>query len=235
MSVWLGGLAVLVVGTMWRQPDAGTVLGRFSSLALASVAALVTTGLFQAWRQVGSLSALGPTTYGRELLVKTALVVIVIGVAGGSRRLLRRRHALPGLRRTVGVEALIVLAVLGVTSSLVATEPAQSAYHPAIAADLNLAGDTVQVSAVPAGDRRAQLHVYVFGPYGQPTEPKAVTSTVTLPSKSVGPLPVALTVAGPGHRQALVSVPMVGDWRLAVTVRTSDFDEQTGYVTLPLR
>lgn len=235
MSTWLGGLAVVVAARVWREPDARAVLLRFSSVALASVSSLVLTGLFQAWRQVGSLSALGPTTYGRELLVKTLLVIMVIGVAAGSRSLLRRPDATADLRRSVGVEAVIVLAVLGVTSGLVATEPARSAYHPTVAADLHLSGDTVQVPAVPAGDRRAELHVYVFGPDGQPSEPQEVTGAVSLPSQSVGPLPVALTVAGPGHRQALVSVPVVGSWRLAVTVRTSDFDEQTGYVTLPLR
>jgi copper transport protein len=202
---------------------------------LASVGVLVATGLFQAWRQVGTLSALGPTTYGRELVVKTCLVLVVVGVATGSRRLLRRREGLSRLRRTVGVEAVLVLAVLGVTSGLVATEPARSAYRPTVAENLTLAGDTVQVSAVPAGDRQAELHVYVFGADGQPTEPKEVRASVTLPAKSVGPLPVALGVAGPGHRQALLSVPMVGTWRLAVTVRTSDFDEDTGFVQLPVR
>ena len=234
MSVWLGGLTLLVTSTVWREPDARHVLLRFASAALASVAALVATGLFQTWRQVGTISALGSTTYGRELVVKTGLVVLVIAVAAGTRQLLRRRGALASLRKSVALESVVVLAVLGVTSALVATEPAKSAYHPTIAANLNLAGDTVQVSAVPAGDRRSELHLYVFGSDGQPTEPKELRATVSLPSKSVGPLPVTLTVAGPGHRQGLVGVPMVGTWQLAVTVRTTDFDENTGYVDLPV-
>jgi copper transport protein len=235
MSVWVGGLAMLVAGTVWRQPDVRHVVGRFSTMALVSVAALVATGLFQAWRQVRTLSALGPTTYGRELLVKTALVVAVIAVAAASRRILKRRDPRRSLRRSVAVEAVIVLAVLAVTSSLVATEPAQSAYRPKVTADLRLAGDAVRISAVPAGDRQARLQVSVLGRDGKPSEPKEVGATVSLPSQSVGPLPVALTAAGPGRRQGLVSVPVVGTWRLAVTVRTSDFDEQTGYVELPLR
>jgi copper transport protein len=235
MSAWLGGLVLLLAGAVWREPDAHRVLLRFSTLALTSVAALVLTGLFQSWRQVGSLAALGPTTYGRELLVKTGLVLVVLAAAAVSRRVLRRRDGLRTLRRSVAVEAVVVLAVLGVTSGLVATEPARSAYHPTVARNLRIAGDAVQVSAVPAGDRRAVLHVYVFGRDGRPAEPEEVRATVTLPSRSLGPLPVALGVAGPGHRQATVSVPVAGTWRLAVTVRTSELDEDTGYVRLPLR
>lgn len=233
-SAWLGGLVVLLVGAVWREPDARRVVLRFSTLALASVTAVVLTGLFQSWRQVGSFSALGPTTYGRELLVKTGLVVVVLGAAAASRRLLRR-GALHTLRRFVLVEAVLVLAVLGVTSSLVATEPARSAYRPTVAADLDIAGEAVRVSAVPAGDRRAVVQVYVVGADGRPAEPEEVRATVTLPSRSVGPLPVDLGAVGPGHRRATVSVPMAGTWRLAVTVRTSELDEDTGYVSLPLR
>jgi copper transport protein len=132
MSVWLGGLVVLFAGAVWREPEARRVTLRFSSVALASVTALVVTGLFQAWRQVGSLAALWPTTYGRELTVKICLVVMAIGVAAASRQLLRRRDGLPLLRRWVAAEVVIVLAVLGVTSALVASEPARSAYRPTV-------------------------------------------------------------------------------------------------------
>jgi hypothetical protein len=38
------------------------------------------------------------------------------------------------LRASVGIEAVVVLAVLAVTSMLVATEPAKTAYHPTVAA-----------------------------------------------------------------------------------------------------
>ncbi|GAB7007839.1 hypothetical protein JCM18899A_53160 [Nocardioides sp. AN3] len=129
MCLWLGGLVMLVGGAVWRTPGARTVLLRFSAVAMGSAIALVVTGLFQTWRQVRSVSALGPTTYGRELLVKVALVVLVLAVATGTRRLLGREGPLASLRRSVAVEAVLVLAILAVTSGLVATEPARSAYH----------------------------------------------------------------------------------------------------------
>ncbi|GAA1976437.1 copper resistance protein CopC [Nocardioides panacihumi] len=230
MSVWLGGLVVLVAGSVWRQPDARRVVLRFSSVALASVTTLVVTGLFQTWRQVGTLAALWPTTYGRELTVKVCLVLMVIGVAAAGRQLLRRRDGLALLRRSVVAETVIVLAVLGVTSALVASEPARTAYRATVVATLSLAGDAVRVSAVPAGDRRSRLQVDVVGADGRPVAAADVRATLTLRAESIGPLPVALQIAGPGHRRALVSVPTVGTWRLAVTV-----DGETGYVSLPIR
>ncbi|MFT4286156.1 copper resistance protein CopC [Nocardioides sp.] len=240
MCVWLGGLVLLVAGTVWRLPEARAVLGRFSTAALGAVAVLVLTGAFQVWRQVGSIDALTATTYGREVAVKTGLVIMAVGVAAGSRSLLRRSAASSGsglvsLRQSVGIEVVLVGAVLGVTAALVATEPAKSAYRPTVAENLTLAGDAVQVSAVPAGDRQSDLHVYVFDSSGQPSDPAEITAAMVMPSQGIGPLPVDLDVAGPGHRQALLSVPVAGEWRLSVTVRTSDFDEQTGYVDLPVR
>ena len=132
-------------------------------------------------------------------------------------------------------ETVGLCVVLGITSALVATEPAKTAYHPSASGELSLVGDTVQVSAIPDGDRRMDLHLYVFDKSGQPSDPKEITAAVSLPSKELGPLPVTLAVAGPGHRQGVVAVPVAGQWRLAVTVRTTAIDEATGYVTLPVR
>ncbi len=104
-----------------------------------------------------------------------------------------------------------------------------------MSAQVTVVGDTVQVSAVPTGDRTLELHLYVFGKNGQPSDPKEISASISLPAKEIDALPVTLQNAGPGHRQAIVAAPMTGDWRLAITVRTSAIDEATGYVTLPIR
>ena len=89
MAVWLGGLVALLVA-LFRAP-ADTVVpaaavARFSQLAFAAVVVLVTTGLYQSWRQVGSLVALSTTEYGRLLLFKSIAVVLVLTVAAFSRQ-----------------------------------------------------------------------------------------------------------------------------------------------------
>ncbi|WP_425314628.1 copper resistance CopC/CopD family protein [Streptomyces bicolor] len=89
VAAWLGGLAALLVA-LYRAP-ADTPVGasavrRFSRVAFGSVLALVATGIYQSWRQLGSWSAFTGTRYGQLLLVKIGLVVLLVGVAWISRR-----------------------------------------------------------------------------------------------------------------------------------------------------
>ncbi|NEY33591.1 hypothetical protein GTU99_15535 [Streptomyces sp. PRKS01-65] len=89
VAAWLGGLAALLVA-LYRAPAETPVeasaVHRFSRLAFGSVLALVATGVYQSWRQLGSWSALTDTRYGQLLLVKIGLVVVLVGVAAASRR-----------------------------------------------------------------------------------------------------------------------------------------------------
>ncbi|MFI1254718.1 FixH family protein [Streptomyces netropsis] len=86
VAVWLGGLAALLATLRSGEPLRRAAVVRFSRLAFASVCALVATGLYQSWRQVGSWDALTGTSYGRWLLVKAGLVIVLVGVAYFSRR-----------------------------------------------------------------------------------------------------------------------------------------------------
>jgi copper transport protein len=90
VSVWLGGLAVLVVALLWEGADAPddeveAVVGRFSPVAFAAVVAIVASGTVQGWRQVGSYDALLETGYGRLLVLKVALVGAMLVAAAVSR------------------------------------------------------------------------------------------------------------------------------------------------------
>ncbi|MFI0775528.1 copper resistance protein CopC [Streptomyces sp. NPDC021212] len=86
VGVWLGGLASLAVTLRAGVPIERAAVLRFSRLAFGSVIALVLTGLYQSWRQVGSWKALTGTEYGRWLLIKLALVAVLVGIAAVSRR-----------------------------------------------------------------------------------------------------------------------------------------------------
>ncbi|WP_079115877.1 copper resistance protein CopC [Streptomyces hygroscopicus] len=86
VGVWLGGLASLAVTLRAGEPIEPAAVRRFSRLAFGSVVALVVTGLYQSWRQVGSWGALTDTEYGRWLLVKVGLVAVLVGIAAVSRR-----------------------------------------------------------------------------------------------------------------------------------------------------
>ncbi|BCL21585.1 copper resistance CopC/CopD family protein [Streptomyces tuirus] len=105
VAAWLGGLGALLVA-LYRAPadtpvDAPAVR-RFSQVAFGSVLALIATGTYQSWRQLGSWSAFTDTRYGQLLLAKIALVVVLVGVAWISRRWTGR------LAQTVPVDASAV-------------------------------------------------------------------------------------------------------------------------------
>ncbi|MEU5594090.1 copper resistance protein CopC [Streptomyces sp. NPDC020298] len=89
VATWLGGLTALLVA-LYRAPAETPVetaaVRRFSRLAFGSVAALVATGVYQSWRQLGSWSAFTDTRYGQLLLVKIGLVALLVGIAAISRR-----------------------------------------------------------------------------------------------------------------------------------------------------
>jgi copper transport protein len=89
MAVWLGGLtAVLTLlrGARDASEPPREAVGRFSRLAFTTVAALVATGLYQSWQEVGSWQALVSTSYGRLLAVKVGAVLALLAAAGYSRR-----------------------------------------------------------------------------------------------------------------------------------------------------
>jgi copper transport protein len=103
MAVWVGGLALLtgVVLRGARPPGrrvrdgaadgAAAAVSRFSPIALGCVAALGATGIYQAWRQVGTWQALATTDYGRLILLKTAGFCALVVLGAYSRRALSGR------------------------------------------------------------------------------------------------------------------------------------------------
>ncbi|MYW44622.1 copper resistance protein CopC/CopD [Streptomyces sp. SID161] len=89
VAAWLGGLTALLVALYLapaETPVEAAAVRRFSRLALGSVLALVATGVYQSWRQLGSWSAFTETRYGQLLLVKIGLVALLTGLAVVSRR-----------------------------------------------------------------------------------------------------------------------------------------------------
>ncbi|MEV5437331.1 copper resistance protein CopC [Streptomyces sp. NPDC052682] len=89
VAAWLGGLTALLVA-LYRAPADTPVeaaaVRRFSRVAFGSVLALVATGAYQSWRQLGSWSAFTDTRYGQLLLAKIGLVAVLVGLAWISRR-----------------------------------------------------------------------------------------------------------------------------------------------------
>ncbi|MEU7510797.1 copper resistance protein CopC [Streptomyces sp. NPDC042898] len=164
----------------------------------------------------------------------------------------RERDADPeraGLRRSVLTEAAVAVVLLAVTTVLTSTEPgrteeeagragsaAGSAAVPDRPVDIRLPFDTggvdgkgvVRLSLDPGRTGANALHVFVERPNGKPLDVPEVKVALTLEAKDVGPLPVAPDRIQTGHWSASgVQIPMAGEWKIQVTVRTSDIDQTT--------
>ena len=104
-AVWLGGLALLAALLLPglpqadRPPDIWPIAMSVSAIAFSAVVVVVGTGVVQSIRQVGSLYALFNTTYGRTLLVKIALVIVLVGVGALSRRIVLGRWGVRSVGR----------------------------------------------------------------------------------------------------------------------------------------
>ncbi|WP_330235927.1 copper resistance CopC/CopD family protein [Streptomyces sp. NBC_00566] len=113
VACWFGGLTALLVA-LYRAPAdtplGNGAVGRFSRLAFGSVLALVGTGVYQSWRQLGSWSAFTDTRYGQLLLVKLGLVAVMVGLAWISRRW-TGRLAEPGATEPEPEEVAVAAAV----------------------------------------------------------------------------------------------------------------------------
>ena len=117
---------------------------RYSRLAAPAIVVVAISGAVQAWRQTAGIDSVLDTTYGRLLLTKIGLVVMIVAAASVSRHIVRvwtNREVVPAgpgalraeadpedireLRNAVVVEVVIAAIVLIVTAILVNTTPAR--------------------------------------------------------------------------------------------------------------
>ena len=89
-AVWFGGLIALSA-LLYRRHRAGDIDGagravaRFSGWAAISAGVVVVAGTTMGWIEVGGLSPLTSTTYGKLLLAKVAVVGLVLAGAAWNR------------------------------------------------------------------------------------------------------------------------------------------------------
>lgn len=266
MSTWVGGLAILGACVLpmgaHRAGELAGVLPVFSRVALGCVATLVVTGVYQGWREVGTIPALWHTSYGQLLVAKVSAFTVLLCVGYLSRAVVQRRYVMPvahaltstdtagsadprpgdaarlmsRLRRSVGFEVLIAASVLAVTAVLIAQPPARATYSEPYDETLALGqGNTVQVEVDPATTGPNELHVYVFDTSGQALDPLDLTVEADAPSDEIGPTPVRLDDLGTGHFVGSeLSLPQAGTWQLRISVRTSEFEESSVTARVPV-
>ncbi|MEU7604247.1 copper resistance protein CopC [Streptomyces sp. NPDC041003] len=160
-----------------------------------------------------------------------------------------------GLRRSVLAEAGIAVILLAVTTVLTSTEPGRTVEQeagragssatavPDRAVKITLPFDTggqngkgsVRLELDPGRVGANTLHLWADSSDGKPFDLPEIKVAFTLPAKDIGPLPLVPDQAAPGHWTASgVQLPLAGEWRIDVTVRTSDIDQTTVQKTVKI-
>jgi copper transport protein len=123
-GVWAGGLVVLATGAAGGR----AALRAFAAIAGAAVVVLAGTGLVAAVREVDEWHVLRWTDYGRVVLAKSVLLVVLVAAAGATLLALRRGRP---VRWPLRGEAAGVLVVVVLAATLAGLVPGRGQPPPA--------------------------------------------------------------------------------------------------------
>jgi copper transport protein len=245
VAAWLGGLAMLGLFLLRRatEGELQAILPVWSRWAGLAVSTVLLAGLVSALIEVGTVTALYKTTYGRFLLVKLALVALVMGAAMLARRAVSQARTSIG--PLVKTELAIAAVVLGLTAALTQTTPARTAeaiaQAPAIgqgqvfATTLESNLFRLQIEVDPAKQGNNLIHLYAYTPDGQPLKVVEWKVTTALPSAGVEPIDVPMLRLTDNHVTGATSIPTAGDWVFKFTLRTTEIDQDSVTTTIKIK
>jgi copper transport protein len=236
IAFWIGALLPLVE-TMHSAERQTAELMRFSRAVPAAVIVLIASGATLAVVQLRQFDALWTTYYGLILCAKLAAVLALIALAAVNRYALTPRIvardgiAARRLVRSISVELLLVVVVLGLVATWRFTPPprsliaaAEAPVHIHIHSDKAMADLTIESAGV-AG-RRIAVTV-LDGQFG-PLPAKEVTLLLAKPEAGIEPLRMPATqVEGASWRIDHVQLPALGNWHVRVEILVSDFEKIT--------
>jgi copper transport protein len=246
-AVWLGGLFQL---TLWLPSTLSSdneyrarllrlLVPRFSSVALLSVALLVTTGVFSAWEQVATIAALVSTAYGQTLILKFTLLIPLLGIAAVNLLVVRPHvtrdvpseadHLPRRFQKLVAAEATIGIGVLLVVALLASSQPPGQQSLPGSTGATRQAGDLrVELRVDPNWVGISTFHVTLTDAQGRPpTGVRDVVLTFTMAGMNMGRTTVTATSVGDGDYEAVgyyVGMPGISQVGVAIA-RTTGADQ----------
>jgi copper transport protein len=232
VGLWIGGLAALLIGIR-GEPGAvkSVAIKRFSTLAGVAIVTVAATGVLRAVHEVGSWASLVNTTYGRLVIAKAALIVVLglLGALNRFRHVPKRETTTAGLRRTGTVEvtvAIVTLAIAGMLSSTippVSSNAAAAGAGPLVAEGSNFAKTArarLTVTPGTAGPNRFNLELEDFES-GDPLDvEEAALRLKSLSQPELGESTLELEEKSGGRYEAVAdSLSVDGRWRIEVATR----------------
>jgi copper transport protein len=234
VAYWIGALAPLATLARRGADRLVPTLHRFSNLAIPVVALLVLTGVVLAVVQLESLHALTTTNYGLLLLVKTSLVIVLLGLSA-----LNRFHFTPQLgsdpaetrqlARSILAECVIALGILAVVAGWRFTPPPRllvNAQTKPLAIHIHTEKAMFQVLISPAIVGADSFVLQLMTGDGSPLPAKEATLTLSLPARGVEPMVRGAQLGADGYWHVSNAVlPVAGRWHMRIEALVTDFEK----------
>jgi copper transport protein len=222
VGLWVGGLIVLATaGRAWFADDTNhTLVHRFSRTATVAVPVIVATGVAQTWRLAGGWDGITDSGWGRTLLVKVTLVVVLVTLGGVGRWLLHNSGA-PDVRRSVLLEAVIGVVVVGLAAGLVAQPPRPAAADAVFSSTLAAGGVIADITVTPGRVGSNEIHLVLTPPGGNLQPVESVQVRMSNDAAGIPNTPATVTNESTNHYTLTVTLPEAGTWQLEVIVETA--------------
>jgi copper transport protein len=232
VAFWLGALLPILAAFKHIHPDAVPALLRFSRSVPAVLMVLIIAGATLAVIQLGSIASLWTTPYGRLLVAKLGLVMVLLLLGAWNRWRLTgpvaqgSNPARVRLVRSIGVELIVGLLIFGIVAGWRFTPPPRSIVSGE-PVSLHLHSDKVMAHVILSSDRvgPVTISLALIKPTGAVLEAKEVSIELTLPAAGIEPV----------RRQAVrndtgqwainnVVIPLSGTWTVTANVLVSNFE-----------
>ena len=216
ISMWVGALLCLALLT--KKNDTTAIAIRFSRMATWTMPITVVTGVVQGLHLLGGISGITDSSYGKYLIVKTALVLVIIAFGTAGRARISKGNT-SSIGRLIKWESALVIVVLAITSFLVASSPnAASSQSTTFSATLVQGGIVADLLVTPTQVGPSEVHVILTPPGGSLSPVVSATVRFSLPSRDIPPIPATLIAISPNHWSGVVQFPFAGNWQMETRV-----------------
>ena len=253
-AFWFGALYPLFKTTQLADAQqAGAVMTKFSVWAMYSVGLVVISGMVISLVQVQSPANLFGNAYGSSLLRKLVLVLIILGIAAYNKFVLTPAlekgdvTAPARIRRSIRIEFILYVLVLGVAMSLTLTTPPRAIMDQSqggmatmgggFKATLQAEGYTMDVDITPAMAGENMIMATVKDKDGQVMTTLAdLEVTGSLPAAGLADILVKGEKMDGGMWHVMFKEMIIpGEWSLKIDAFVDDFTKVTFETTVPIK
>ncbi|WAB75850.1 copper resistance CopC/CopD family protein [Rhodopseudomonas palustris] len=234
LALWIGALLPLAIA-VGRRDAAPAPLRRFSKAIPLAIVALLISGIALAAIELGRIDALWQSDYGRVLIAKLALVVVLLALALWNRvrltplLLAGEATAVRRMRASIAAELVLVIAILGVVGLWRFTPPPRSAVSqstaPSEVVHLHTERAMATVTLAPARAGPVEIEVLLQTADEALLAAQALTVTLANPAAGIEPLSAEARKTADGPWRARLTAPVPGTWTLTLGILISDFEK----------